>query len=241
MIPIIKQSILDSVSKICMSSVDNLGPVKLRSAFGQSVLAHLVRLDVRLGCHSLESPFLPVTFAVVKDLTEDVILPEATVKELSEYGKMRELNTIDVDASVSENVNDRHLDQDLNDENNGHDETNGQTDDRPTVDIASNQDSTESESIDTLPFAVTDQSKLTELISEQQNDHTLTNCMHQAKVSKGNYFFKGGALFHREKIADQWVEQLMLPQPLRKQVMHFAHRTLTGGGALQSTAHPSQN
>jgi len=86
-----------------------------------------------------------------------------------------------------------------------------------------------SESIDTLPFAVTDQSKLTELISEQQNDHTLTNCMHQAKVGKGNYFFKGGALFHREKIADQWVEQLMLPQPRRKQVMHFAHRTLTGG------------
>ena len=121
---------------------------------------------------------IPVTFADVKDLTEDVILPEATVKELSEYGKMRELNTIDVDASVSENVNDRHLDQDLNDENNGHDATNGQTDDRPTVDIASNQDSTESESIDTLPFAVTDKSKLTELISEQQNDHTLTNCMH---------------------------------------------------------------
>jgi len=114
----------------------------------------------------------------VKDLTEDVILPEATVKELSEYGKMRELNTIDVDTSVSENVNDRHLDQDLNDENNGHDETNGQVDDRPTVDIASNQDSAESESIDTLPFAVTDKSKLTELISEQQNDHTLTNCMH---------------------------------------------------------------
>ena len=49
-----------------------------------------MRLDVRLGCHSLESPFLPVTFAVVKDLTEDVILPEATVRELSEYGKMRD-------------------------------------------------------------------------------------------------------------------------------------------------------
>jgi len=95
-----------------------------------------------------------------------------------------------------------------------------------------------SESIDTLPFAVTDQNKMTELISEQQNDHTLTNCMHQAKVGKGNYFFKGGALFHREKIADQWVEQLMLPQPRRKQVMHFAHRTLTGGTAEHSALEP---
>ena len=81
-------------------------------------------------------------------------------------------------------MNDRYLDQDLNHENNGHDETNGRTDDRPTVDIVSNQDNTDSESIDTLPFAVTDQSKLTELISEQRNNHTLTNasCMHKKSV-----------------------------------------------------------
>ena len=65
MIPIIKQTVLENGSKPDVSSVDNLGPVKLRSAFGQSVLAHLVRRDVRLGCHSSESPFLPVTFAVV--------------------------------------------------------------------------------------------------------------------------------------------------------------------------------
>jgi len=75
---------------------------------------------------------------------------------------------------------------------------NGQTDDRPTVDIASNQDSTDSESIDTPQFAVTHQSNLIELISEQRNDHTLTNCMHRAKVAKGNYFFKGGAKFYPE-------------------------------------------
>jgi len=53
--------------------------------------------------------------------------------------------------------------------------------------------------------------------------------MHQAKAGKGNYFFKFGALFHREKVADDWVEQLVLPQTRRKQVMHFAHRTLTDG------------
>jgi len=222
MIPITKQSILGNGSKPDMSSIDNLGPVKLRSAFGQSVLAHLVRIDVRLGCHSSESPFLPVTFAVVKDLTEDVILPEVTVKELSEYGKMREINTVDVDTSVNENVDDKHLNQDSN-EDRSHKETNGQTDEKPVVDTGSNQDTVDSESIETLPFAVTDQSKLIELISEQQNDPTLTNCMHQAKAGKGNYFFKSGALFHREKVADHWVEQLVLPQTRRKQVMHFAH------------------
>ena len=54
-------------------------------------------------------------------------------------------------------------------------------------------------------------SKLDELISEQQSDITLKDCIHQAQLSKGNYYFKSGALFHREKIANQWVEQLVLP------------------------------
>jgi len=228
MIPIIKQSVLGNGSKPDMSSVDTLGLVKLRSAFGQSVLAHLVRLDVRLGCHSSESLFLPVTFAVVKDLTEDVILPEVTVKELSEYVKMCEINTVDVDTSVNENVDDKHLNYDSN-EDRSHKETNGQTDDEPVVDTGSNQDTIGSESIETVHFAVTDQGKLIELISEQQNDPTLTNCMHQAKAGKDNYFFKSVALFHRDKVADHWVEQLILPQTRKKQVMHFAHRTLTGG------------
>jgi len=35
--------------------------------------------------------------------------------------------------------------------------------------------------------------------------------MHAQEVGKGNYFLKGGALFHGEKIADEWLEQLMLP------------------------------
>ena len=146
MIPIIKQSIFwilySKPACRLLTILDQLSFVLLLASLFLLIWCVLM-LD--LVVIFLESPFLPVTFAVVKDLTEDVILPEATVKELSEYGKMRELNTIDVDTSVSENLNDRHLDQDLNDENNGHDETNGQTDDRPTVDIASNQDSTESE------------------------------------------------------------------------------------------------
>jgi len=66
MIPIIKQSILHGMN------VDNVGPIKLRSAFGQTVPAYSVRLDVRLGLspESQLSPFLPLTFAVVKELTD---------------------------------------------------------------------------------------------------------------------------------------------------------------------------
>ena len=45
MIPIIKQSILQTGSKSSVSAFDNLGPVKLRSAFRQLIPADLVRLD----------------------------------------------------------------------------------------------------------------------------------------------------------------------------------------------------
>ena len=84
MIPIIKQALLENLS------TDNLGPIKLRSAFGQSVEAHLVCLDVRLA-DSSGFPFLPLTFAVVKELTEDVILPESRVGDLRGYTHMREV------------------------------------------------------------------------------------------------------------------------------------------------------
>jgi len=94
MIPIIKQSLL--VGK----SVDDLGPIKLRSAFGHTVDAHLVSLDAKLyQCsESHKSPFLLLTFAVVKELTEDVILPESTVKELWEYCSMEKVKVEIVDT-----------------------------------------------------------------------------------------------------------------------------------------------
>jgi len=96
MIPIIKQSLLVG------RNVDDLGPIKLRSAFGHTVDAHLVSLDVKLyqSSESHKSPFLPVTFAVVKELTEDVILPESTVKELCEYSNMEEVKveTVEIES-----------------------------------------------------------------------------------------------------------------------------------------------
>ena len=107
--------------------------------FSRNYMIHCIQwyLDSKLGCHSSESPFLPVTFAVVTELTEDVILPEATVKELSEYGKMREVNVVDVDVPVNENVNDKCVNQCSNDgDDTHHNETNEQTEDElnePTV------------------------------------------------------------------------------------------------------------
>jgi len=131
---------------------------------------------------------LPVSFAVVKQLTEDIILPEVTVRELSEYSKMCEINTVNVDMASDDNVGDKHLDPGSNVED-SHDETSEQADSEPT-DNADNQNNTINDDVETVTFAVTNQSKLTELISEQQNDSSLDNCMRQAKTGKGNYFFK---------------------------------------------------
>jgi len=54
------------------------------------------------------SPFLPVTFAVMKELTEDVILPETTVKELSEYSNMEVVNveTVEIDSQLKNQTDD---------------------------------------------------------------------------------------------------------------------------------------
>ena len=87
-----------------------------------------------------------------------------------------------------DNVGDKHLDPGSNVED-SHDETSEQADSEPT-DNADNQNKTINDDVETVPFAVTNQSKLTELISEQQNDSSLDNCMRQAKTGKGNYFFK---------------------------------------------------
>jgi len=120
-----------------------------------------MRPDARLGNLSSESPFLPVTFSVVKQLTEDV-------RELGEYSKMREINAVNVDIASDENVGDKHLDPGSNVED-SRDETSGPADSKPNVN-ADNQNNTISDDVKTVPFAVTNQSKRTELISEQQND-----------------------------------------------------------------------
>ena len=59
--------------------------------------------------------------------------------------------------------------------------------------------------------------------------------MRQAKAGKGNYFFKSGVLFHREKISDQWVEQLMLPQT-RHMTTEFLHIELLTMGTVEHNA-----
>ena len=53
-----------------------------------------------------------------------------------------------------------------------------------------NNDNVHDQDVESFPFVVTDQSKSDELISEQQSDITLKDCIHQAQLSKGNYYFK---------------------------------------------------
>jgi len=47
-----------------------------------------------------------------------------------------------------------------------------------------NNDIVNDQDVESLTFVVTDQSKLNELIFEQQSDITLKDCIHQAQVSK---------------------------------------------------------
>jgi len=171
------------------------------------------------------------------------------VRDLRSYTHMRKVKIETATPGLLQGQSDvphqrGHLHSDDNNENNEVDNScadsnthDGNTDDTNDTSIISGNDDG-NENVETMPLIVTDQSKLDEMIAEQQTDPTLTNCMRQAKVGKGNYYFKSGALFHREKIADQWVEQLILPHSRRTQVMHFAHRTLTGDIVEHSVPKP---
>ena len=67
-----------------------------------------------------------------------------------------------------------------------------------------------------------------ELREEQKSDDTLKGPWGLASRGRGNFFVKGGVLYHKEMILGQDFEQICLPSGRRKQVMELAH-DIAGG------------
>jgi len=67
------------------------------------------------------------------------------------------------------------------------------------------------------------------LINEQKQDMTLSQCWIMAQEGKGGYVISRGLLFHNDKVEDQSVCQLCVPNGRRKQVMKLAHDSVFGG------------
>ena len=62
-----------------------------------------------------------------------------------------------------------------------------------------------------------------DLLKDQQEDETLHECAKLAKQGKGGYFFRDSILFHKERVCDQNVDQIVLPYNRRQHVLKLAH------------------
>ena len=67
-----------------------------------------------------------------------------------------------------------------------------------------------------------------QLRSEQLSDTSLKEAWDLAKRGKGNYLVKGGLLFHKDKVCDYEVEQLVVPETRRRAIEELAHESSFG-------------
>ena len=67
-----------------------------------------------------------------------------------------------------------------------------------------------------------------QLIMEQREDDSLSNCWLLAKQRKCGSFTREGMLYHKDKIFGQIVEQLCLPMSRRVPPMKLSHETYGG-------------
>lgn len=191
--PVIRQDVISHLN------LKELGPLKLRSAFGETVVAQLCEIDVRIFKNN-ENAYFPITVAAVNRLTEQLILPEVVIKELEQYSHYADVCGVEANT---DNLD--YTDENQNDDTN----------------LKVDNDCEQS-------MFISDQSKLDKLIDEQKVDSSLQQCWQMASLGKGGYFIKNGALFHREIVEGQQVEQLVVPVGKRKEVVDLAHRTLSG-------------
>jgi len=67
-----------------------------------------------------------------------------------------------------------------------------------------------------------------ELIAEQHNDVSLAECWEQSKVNKGDFVICKGILYHKDKVEEQPICQLCVPESKRVHVLKLAHDSVFG-------------
>ena len=65
--------------------------------------------------------------------------------------------------------------------------------------------------------------------TEQQSDVTLTDAFKDAVNEVNGYFLCNDVLYHKDRIADQIVSQLVVPLNRRTKVMEIAHNSVWSG------------
>jgi len=186
--------------------------VSLSGAIGGTVEANLVKLRVS---HVDISVGIEIVYAVCATATHPLILNSEFIQKLQ---KQRSLYV----SSVTENIDDSHDNDD--DDVNGHNNDDACNNDLSVNDLTVEGDKGQghiNDVVSPVEGGMSDNQAFKPgiqlLIDEQVNAESLKGSFSLPKRNKGNLFLKNGILHRLDKLAGQYVEQLVLPDCRREQ------------------------
>ena len=213
---------------------DVTGSVELKGFDNHKTTGYLISLSAKLtnGHRSI-----PINFVVCRKVSHDCLLSLADYRRLlgqdCESSESNEFNDVVFDG---QNVDPGHESPLLFVESNSGEsdsiDAEQSSDDVVLVDDVTgivNDESEITDSKDITPLSAPDDlvhpesSQVTKLVNEQKADESLTGAFDLARVNKGGYFLKNNLLFHRTTLLGNVVDQLVVPQNRRAEILDLAH------------------
>ncbi|GFW74101.1 integrase catalytic domain-containing protein [Trichonephila clavipes] len=182
------------------SSNDEFGKITLSSAFGENVEAKLIKTAIALDNNSLNHP-MDCLVAITDKLNADALIPPALCS-INDKNNKKENEIFAESAGSSITFS--------NDEN--------------EAECGKDIFYVESDS-DNINF----NSDYTKMKDEQNTCDSLEKVRAELKLNKGNFLLIDGLIYHRDKILNEPVMQLVLPRCRIDKVMKLAHESVFGG------------
>ncbi|GFQ82257.1 retrovirus-related Pol polyprotein from transposon 17.6 [Trichonephila clavata] len=183
------------------NSNDEFGKITLSSAFGENVEAKLIKTSITLDNNSLNHP-MDCLVAITDKLNAEALIPPSLYEALCSINN--ETNENDIFAESVDSFT--PFSSDENDAESGNEIFYVESDS------------------DNLNFN-SDYSKMKD---EQNNCDSLKKFRAELKLNKGNFLLVEELIYHRDKILNEPVMQLVLPRCRIDKVMKLAHELLYG-------------
>ncbi|GFS59870.1 transposon Ty3-I Gag-Pol polyprotein [Trichonephila clavipes] len=183
---------------------DEFRKIILSSAFGENVEAKLIKTAISLDDNSLNHP-MACLVAITDKLNAEALIPPALYESLCSINdknnkKENEIFAESADSSITFS----------NDEN--------------EAECGKDIFYVESDS-DNINF----NSNYTKMKDEQHNCDSLEKVRAKLKLNKGNFLLIDKLIYHRDKILNESVMQLVLPRCRMDKIMKLAHESVFGG------------
>ena len=192
-------------------NVSKCGSVNIRSAIGDSIQCDLCNVNIRAAETDTD---VSIICAVTDKANASLLLPADVIDRL--WSPRCNVVTAENEPVESETVNDDHASAVIS-----------QTD--------GSEVSSETEIVDDKPLVLSESA--TNLRDEQLNDPSLNSCRALCKKGKGGFFLRDGLLYRHTKIIGRPVDQLVVPNTRRADVLKMAHETFGAHQSALNTAH----